>query len=665
MTEAYTAGGDAWQTCRFPEMGGQTFRPTRTHTLHYVDLQLWGDILVGQINVRIFYADSRHKPTGDMISDSYGFTPAGLYPFIPTRCRIKMRPVELIQGEYYCIVLHSDGTLPYTGIQWRFDTAEATYWGGMRVFSANGGTNWTVHYDSDFIFAEFGCPPGLDVPIKPPIDKFVPTIFDHTDFDTGVCIGLATNSPTHMTLYWTDIEPRKHPVTRVVRGLVVPWYTYFCFVAWRAVEQLEPGDTLYHSFSLSGWPKATGYAYFFDPATGNFPPWWEPWGTTLTQNWPWTQAFPSDPISYSLSAGILTLDNPTGALSGITVIPPWQTPVMLVDKGKPLCFSAKSLEAIITNPDDFTAIHLLLTFQLEDVHIEFIINRGSVWGSWPQPDKIIGENYWIDYGLEPKPVNVLELWKAVRLSLGKSLDPTGWEVIFMSDLLEHTTNPTSMNHVVDYIHLYHPAAQSLTSGGSTRWMVGRGDVDGALSPSVTPVFSYTFKGGRPATNTLRPVAQGDECRIPWTNYLDCPNHFQTVNQVIPDGDARMMWAGDPNNRGAYLDLYIPTRPLCGAGNIEKLVLHYSCRGHGRYPFQGQGRPAVKIGGTVYYGSYWLDSTDTWRWFSHTFPTNPDSGLPWTWYDLNTFQFGMELRGDWRSGYHQHSFFCNLFAFIYH
>ena len=456
MTEAYTAGGDAWQTCKFPDRGGQTFRPTRTHTLYFVDLQLKADLLVGQINVQIYKATANHKPTGSMLSDSYGYLSAPLYPFISTRCRLKMRPVELIEGEYYCLILHSEAALPYTGIKWQFDTADAEYWRGMRIFSSDGGGSWTVYPGSDFIFTEFGCPPALNVPVKPPLEKFVPTFFDHTTFESGVCIGLATNSPVHLTLYVTSKKPRKHPVTRYVRGLDVPWYTYFCFVAWTAVVQREAGDTLYHSFAVADWP---------------------------------------------------------------------------VDE--------------------------------------------------------------------------------------------------------------------------------------KRWMVARGEVDGVLSPSVTPVFTHINTGYSPDYKRVRPLSQGDVCTIRWGNQTICPNHFEAVNEVVPDDDVNMIWAGDSFDTGQFLDLYTPTRPLCGVGTLTHVTLKYRCRGHGRYPFRGRGRPAIKIGGSVFYGTAWFDGTDTWTDFSHTWNTNPLTGAPWVWDDMNNWQIGMELTGDWRSGYHTHSFFTQLYADLFY
>lgn len=72
--------------------------------------------------------------------------------------------------------------------------------------------------------------------------------YTHT-FDTMV-ITITTNNTCHLTCYWTDKEPLQHFTSRVVRGLTVPWGTYFCFVGWRAIEQLEAGDTLSHTFHI-------------------------------------------------------------------------------------------------------------------------------------------------------------------------------------------------------------------------------------------------------------------------------------------------------------------------------------------------------------------------------------------------------------------------------
>jgi hypothetical protein len=70
---------------------------------------------------------------------------------------------------------------------------------------------------------------------------------------TSLTITTSTNNPCHLTCYYTHIPPRKHHTTRIVRGLTVPWGVYFCFVAWKAVEQNEAGDTLTHTFDIPDW----------------------------------------------------------------------------------------------------------------------------------------------------------------------------------------------------------------------------------------------------------------------------------------------------------------------------------------------------------------------------------------------------------------------------
>jgi len=82
-------------------------------------------------------------------------------------------------------------------------------------------------------------------------------------WDTGTFISLPTNVPCHLTCYWTAQKPLKHPTERTIRGLTVPWGVYFCFVTWHAVEQIETGDTYYHTFDLSPWPICETRWYTF------------------------------------------------------------------------------------------------------------------------------------------------------------------------------------------------------------------------------------------------------------------------------------------------------------------------------------------------------------------------------------------------------------------
>ncbi|MBA7587358.1 hypothetical protein ES708_29387 [subsurface metagenome] len=75
--------------------------------------------------------------------------------------------------------------------------------------------------------------------------------YSHTA--TSIIITITTNNPCHLTCYYTDKEPGSHRTSRNQRGLTLPWGVYFCFVAWKSVEQTEAGDTLTHTFEVPDW----------------------------------------------------------------------------------------------------------------------------------------------------------------------------------------------------------------------------------------------------------------------------------------------------------------------------------------------------------------------------------------------------------------------------
>ncbi|MBA7579921.1 hypothetical protein ES708_21802 [subsurface metagenome] len=71
--------------------------------------------------------------------------------------------------------------------------------------------------------------------------------------ETSIIIECRTNNPCHLTLYYTDKQPVRHATSLVKRGVALPWGAYFCFVAWKSIEQQEAGDTLSHSFTIFDW----------------------------------------------------------------------------------------------------------------------------------------------------------------------------------------------------------------------------------------------------------------------------------------------------------------------------------------------------------------------------------------------------------------------------
>jgi hypothetical protein len=70
---------------------------------------------------------------------------------------------------------------------------------------------------------------------------------------TRVHIITHTNNPVHLTCYYSQEPPGRHKTSRTNRGITLPWGAYFCFVAYKSVEQQEPGDTTTHTFTIIPW----------------------------------------------------------------------------------------------------------------------------------------------------------------------------------------------------------------------------------------------------------------------------------------------------------------------------------------------------------------------------------------------------------------------------
>lgn len=85
------------------------------------------------------------------------------------------------------------------------------------------------------------------------MNEFAVLTIAYTHLLSNVVIRITTNNPCHLFCYYTDIKPDIHKNSRTLRGLKVPWGAYFCFVAWNTIEQIEPGDTLIHTFSIPDW----------------------------------------------------------------------------------------------------------------------------------------------------------------------------------------------------------------------------------------------------------------------------------------------------------------------------------------------------------------------------------------------------------------------------
>ncbi|MBA7532626.1 hypothetical protein ES705_24852 [subsurface metagenome] len=85
------------------------------------------------------------------------------------------------------------------------------------------------------------------------MNNFAVLTIAYLHFTNAVLITITTNTPCHLTCYYTDKEPLSHRTSRNQRGLTLPWGVYYCFVGWLSLEQTEAGDTLIHTFEILDW----------------------------------------------------------------------------------------------------------------------------------------------------------------------------------------------------------------------------------------------------------------------------------------------------------------------------------------------------------------------------------------------------------------------------
>ncbi len=101
--------------------------------------------------------------------------------------------------------------------------------------------------------------------VEPPVyyPRFRITDFQTTPNCEQVTVVIKTDVPCHLWLRFTDKTPRKHPKTVTRRGLRMGYDIRTCFVAYKDLEQEEPGDTLEHTFTITGIPFCSSVYFYF------------------------------------------------------------------------------------------------------------------------------------------------------------------------------------------------------------------------------------------------------------------------------------------------------------------------------------------------------------------------------------------------------------------
>ena len=144
-------------------------------------------------------------------------------------------------------------------------------------------------------------------------------------------------------------------------------------------------------------------------------------------------------------------------------------------------------------------------------------------------------------------------------------------------------------------------------------------------------------GQTPATETLRPDGDGDETGIEEPDPL-LYTHWDLVDDVTPDGNSTYV-ATESNNWQE--DLYTIADHSTGAGAINYVRVYFVARE------QTEQTPTtayvhIKTNGVEYNGTE-VATTTSYTAYSYQWNTNPQTGNPWTWDEIDALQIGVGLR----------------------
>jgi len=96
---------------------------------------------------------------------------------------------------------------------------------------------------------------------------------NYTPADGGLAIIIVTSTACHLTMRWTNIEPKEHDKPSYRRGFPFHSEKYYCFDTYKDNEQEEAGDTLVHTFLKPKWLiRETRWSYFWGTIDGKISP---------------------------------------------------------------------------------------------------------------------------------------------------------------------------------------------------------------------------------------------------------------------------------------------------------------------------------------------------------------------------------------------------------
>jgi hypothetical protein len=142
-----------------------------------------------------------------------------------------------------------------------------------------------------------------------------------------------------------------------------------------------------------------------------------------------------------------------------------------------------------------------------------------------------------------------------------------------------------------------------------------------------------------AIETLRPSGPGSACNLPLEQGCSaCPNHYDCVDEQTADDSATKIMT---NVADWLTDLYVlPAHS--GEGIINKVTVYAVCKS-AYEPVQTALKISCYTHSTQYDGSEETVAVEAWTTYSYEWTTNPNTGLAWTWDEIDALEIGVTMR----------------------
>ena len=137
------------------------------------------------------------------------------------------------------------------------------------------------------------------------------------------------------------------------------------------------------------------------------------------------------------------------------------------------------------------------------------------------------------------------------------------------------------------------------------------------------------------TQTLRPNGAGSYNQILYPTYLYAGKyHWEIVSNQALEGAS---YPVHDERTAYYVDTYALPNPV-RKGAVTNVRVYMTCQGRPRYSYF---KTVIYNGSSLQYGSE--QGSSAWTNFYTDYATNPWTGNPWTWDELDALQAGVAVK----------------------